>query len=66
MANEREHRCGRCGGDAFGAGDPYTFWIWLPDGAALKERALRICRPCGREFGTPQARLEYLRLTSFG
>ncbi len=66
MTSEREDRCGRCGADPFAAGEPYTFWIWLPDGNVVRERVLRLCQPCGREFPSQQARSEYLRLTLFG
>jgi hypothetical protein len=66
MRTERVERCGRCGGDPFHAGEPYTFWIWLPEGEVLEERALRLCLPCGREFPTQRDRSEYLKLALFG
>ena len=66
MPVEREDRCGRCGAGAFALGEPYTFWIWLTDGHALREHALRLCQPCGRDVPSQQARSEYLRHTLFG
>ncbi len=66
MRDGQGERCGRCGGDPFAPGEPYTFWIWTASDAGLEERALRLCVPCGREFPTQFARSEYLRLTLFG
>ncbi len=66
MSDERGDRCGRCGGDAFARGEPYTFWIWTAGERGLEARALHLCTPCGREFPSQLARSEYLQLTLFG
>lgn len=66
MAPERRGaRCGRCGVDAYGAGDPYTIWLPVPRDGGDERRAVHLCRPCARDFASERARTEYLRLVLF-
>jgi hypothetical protein len=66
MRDAVAERCGRCGGDPFVAGTPFTFWVWLGgDGEHSEARAVHLCLPCGREFPNTRERGEYLRLVAF-